>query len=78
MSNMSFSKKFSPQHDNGERVLCWRKGLPTESGEYFVTMEDGNVKCAKFTIVDKLIHCDIAINIIAFMKLPTPYKPELI
>lgn len=76
MDNISFSKKFAPDYDNGDRNMCWKKGLPTESGEYFVTMEDGTVKTANLIIIDKLIHSDIAINIIAYMNLPKPYKPD--
>jgi len=37
MDNITWSKKSSTTHDNGERNLCWRKGLPTENGNYLVT-----------------------------------------
>ena len=79
MNNVSFSKKFTSQHDNGERNLCWRKGLPEADGKYFFT-----TKWGELVILIKTLHVfhteegfgvDTG-DIIAYMKLPTPYKPD--
>ena len=74
MNNLSFSSKFSPQRDNGERALCWKAGKPDKSGMWLVTLKDGTVKGVLY---DKSEDTgDVFEVIIAHMKLPTPYKPD--
>ena len=88
MNNLSFSNKFSPQHDNGERTLYWvdfKVKKPPTLGWYLVTrVDDSNnlfhVEAAFFTAHGNFIK-DVDTNIIdgsiiAWMKLPTPYKPD--
>jgi len=74
MNNISFSTKFSPQHDNGERALCWRVGKPIESGLWLVTLNDDTVKLCLYDKSDD--YANVEGNIVAYMKLPTPYKPD--
>jgi len=74
MDNITFSTKFSPQHDNGERNMCWRVGKPPESGLWLVTLKDGTVKGLLY---DKSEDTGNVFDvIIAYMKLPKPYKPD--
>lgn len=75
MNNLSFSSKFSPQRDNGERTLCWRHGKPNQSGAWLLTIKD--VPDTMIGLYDKEDDlCSIQGEIIAYMKLPTPYKPD--
>lgn len=85
MNNLSFSNKFSPQHDNGERILCWRKYDSKETipeGIYLATVELKTsvvVEKVYYTFLKKFAFEDgtlVAEPIIAYMKLPTPYKPD--
>ncbi len=76
MDNISFSKKFAPDHDNGERNMCWKTGFPPENGTYLITTDNGEVKECKYYRTDNLIRTDVSGNIVAWMKLPKPYKPD--
>jgi len=85
MDNITWSKKSSATHDNGERNMCWRKGLPTEIGNYLCTFADNpnSVPVNIFEIANKLfafnMDMELAVEmdlIIAYMKLPKPYKPD--
>ena len=78
MNNLSFSKKFSPQHDNGERNLCWIKcsdRLPEYSSGYIVTLDTGMVTTALWQN-GKFQYCGDELKVIAYMKFPSPYKPD--
>ena len=79
MNNITWSEKSSATHDNGERNLCWRKGLPETDGKYLFTSKWGEL-----IILTKNLHVfhtedgfgvDTE-DIVAYMKLPTPYKPD--
>ena len=78
MNNISFSNKFSPQHDNGERNLCWRKIILLENNNYLVTSIYGDVFIIQFR--NGKVFCGEEEypkeNIIAYMKLPSPFKPD--
>lgn len=78
MNNLSFSSKFSPQRDNGERTLCWIKcsdRLPEYTSGYIVTLNTGMVTTALWQN-GKFSYDGNELNVIAYMKLPTPYKPD--
>jgi len=78
MNNISFSKKFSPQHDNGERILYWRKGKPfanEATGYYLVTLNTGIVVSALWQN-GKFSHDGNELEVIAYMKFPSPYKSD--
>lgn len=74
MKNLTLSKRFSSQHDNGERNVCWRVGKPKESGMYILTIEGSDQ--SRIGLYDATEdYCNIG-EIIAYMKLPSPYKPD--
>lgn len=74
MDNITWSKKSSATHDNGERNMCWRVGKPPESGMYILTIEGCDQ--SRIGLYDASEdHCNIG-KIIAYMKLPKPYKPD--
>lgn len=79
MNNITFSSKFSPQHDNGERALCWKKGMPESGGKFIFTTKYNEVLILSW-YNDKLRSDDgfgfPPEDIVAHMKLPTPYKPD--
>lgn len=78
MNNITWSKKSSATHDNGERNMCWRVGLPVENGTYLVTTDKGVVKLFVCNTTESLQHFNFTDEgkIIAYMKLPKPYKPD--
>lgn len=78
MNNITWSKKSSTTHDNGERNMCWRVGKPPENGNWIVTLKHKDSVCSRAVYYDKevtLIGEEYG-EIIAYMKLPTPYKPD--
>jgi len=80
MNNITYSDRFSPNHDNGERSMCWKKGnTPEYNGTYIITTIFEDTR--PFRYMDGIwydeIHTNYAKeNIVAYMKLPTPYKPD--
>ena len=79
MNNLSFSSKFSPQHDNGERTLYWRAGAtPEADGNYLITTIHGDVRPFEYRGLwyDSIHPHYPKENVVAYMKLPTPYKPN--
>lgn len=76
MNNLSFSSKFSPQHDNGERILYWRKGKPSTNeatDNYIVTLSTGVVTTALWQN-GKFSHDGDELEVVAYMKFPNSYK----
>jgi len=89
MDNITWSKKSSATHDNGERNMCWisvNSRLPVEKGYYLVTIshEDSNKSKSILVWYDKeefiwalgFNEEDVTKQVVAWMKLPTPYKPD--
>jgi len=74
MDNITWSKKSSATHDNGERNMCWRVGKPNESGLWLVTLDSGVIRMCLYDKSDDYANIDG--TIIAYMKLPKPYKPD--
>lgn len=79
MDNITWSKKSSATHDNGERNMCWRVGnSPETDGTYLVTTIHEDVRPFHYRGLwyDEIHPVYPKENIIAYMKLPKPYKPD--
>lgn len=79
MNNLSFSKKFLNEHDNGIRELCW---IPIENrnppvvGAYLVTLSNNQVGEVGWDGTQFKFDNPFELTVIAWAKLPTPYKPD--
>jgi len=79
MDNITWSKKSSATHDNGERNMCWRIGLPESDGRYlFTTKWSATIilQYEKGNLSNEYYSQFPTEDIIAYMKLPKPYKPD--
>jgi len=82
MNNITWGKDMATK-DNGERVMYWiptKDRLPSENGEYLITLLHKTMPVFYTSergfysaVIDTILTWPID-NVIAWMKLPEPYK----